>query len=1354
MGIWLPLRENCEWDSVFDMHKCFDEDYNNFFLAMIRLVVNLAYWIYQKAPSLVKFLAFLHLIRLGSELPSELIMLQGILAGVLVLFPAESEDGWFVGRGRFVRDNYWHVLLLLLGPAVIVAILHASRIARKASVLVRDYVYDNLDVEISFPETQAGMPGETPLDTPGEAIMRRLFVEEKELQRRKEDEQLQREHDRRHPGDEEGRRMVRSQQELLRQRREEEDRRASRPGHRAAREPAEQSGDPDGSAFYQYLQRQRRAKMGSLHRSRSDDAEWVRTTIREPGRKGPKVIRWHNRATQTEPVDGGVGPEMLNKVRKTVPPAGHSQGTQTSPLLLTLFGHEQQTSDNGLVQVVPSPPLVKKQPVTQEAEADDEKPNKTSPRQRTKALETVQKRYNIPKPASSVNPAPKTQIETPQVKKDGNISKSTLPEQNPEPSKVETPKANRERRLNLPKPSPLRNVVTAADLTTLEGSVKESHITTETATAGTPPSTAPVKNEPVSTEAKKPSTELIISSPPPEQTPAHAALSTAPETKEKAKEPPFKRIDDTISESHDQPAVSTPVDEPPIPPRRSRWPRGAGVQKMRPLQALRTNPDLLSRNNLQPLINRDSESRTETPQKAQEPELAPAQHQPQNEEPQGENACTVPEQQDQQPQVLEEESFAPELMDIEDEATAQVGGFESAPENFGSFEDFTDHHNVSLPAWDEDDFSTSHTEPQGEASTEPEQPNDHEDMDIDDEDPLDLLEDTMGDRSKHGDEVASEIASRMEELSSSMRSVQLDDTQQNLDDGQGMDWQEEQVVVAPESREVNMGDDGVQESQQPTPSTSAILQQAPVIRPPEQHDVGLTERLRRAMAQQEEQNASASTEGTSEVAVPVPVAMPQLPDPVQDNQEETGMEVEPGASLAETPTLNLPYFSFIIPPPSQPSGQAPALTPPLFWSTPSGQSTVDEEDEFSDLERDMTAAFEDMSFEDDSDANTFVPDTEFQHPPTSHHHSASTPSGDDDQTTPIGPALLPSAQAATADTPTLPAPYMPMSVAAQAPEESQEASQETMSRRRILKPKTRKTNTPTTPSAELEKQLTQTESQGSGQQPASGEEEQREDPVQGDTEAQNILHLAEIVGIPHAGASQVRETAATNTPASGEQSTTGQGEVLPEEKAEPETSAPEYQTNEMIPSGDNQDPSSSSGPTEPPKTPQVQGTAQPPRDRERESIRALRQTFPSSAYVSTVQMGGLIFPGGNQITASPTEITAEPRTPGAERVPTPSDEGSEKPKPLEDPEKLRRQILARRKKKPQLFHTTKRETPPSPTVRGNDPPEKPKTPLKPGDESPRLMYSPGWNTEGGGLKIISPSSVPDHVREQENKDKP
>lgn len=301
LPMWLPLREGCEWDSIFNMHECFDPEYDTLPLVLLRL----AFWVFAVSPRFLWWLLMLYHFRRLINTSRAVVFLQAVTAAALCLIPWiwQSDYSRLRSQTEPFFAHCWQLWFLLSSPNILFTAYHLPGTVRDGIVLARDYAYRCMDLEILFPE-----PGEVnldadPRDTAGEAFFKKLLTEDRERRRRKEsEEQATQEHElamREREREEREREVVR-QKELEDRRRQRERR------EEAARQEEQRRGyDPDAdfsglAAIFRRTDRRWRPRVPEPE----PELELARVKVQDPRSKGSrKVIAFYSRGTQTEPRD-------------------------------------------------------------------------------------------------------------------------------------------------------------------------------------------------------------------------------------------------------------------------------------------------------------------------------------------------------------------------------------------------------------------------------------------------------------------------------------------------------------------------------------------------------------------------------------------------------------------------------------------------------------------------------------------------------------------------------------------------------------------------------------------------------------------------------------------------------------------------------------------------------------------------------------------------------------------------------------------------------------------------------------------------------------------------------------------
>ncbi|WAO84259.1 Hypothetical protein NCS54_00146800 [Fusarium falciforme] len=299
LPMWLPLREGCEWDSIFNMHECFDPEYDTLPLVLLRL----AFWVFAVSPRFLWWLLMLYHFRRLINTSRAVVFLQAVTAAALCLIPWiwQSDYSRLRSQTEPFFANCWQLWFLLSSPNILFTAYHLPGTVRDGIVLARDYAYRCMDLEILFPE-----PGEVnldadPRDTAGEAFFKKLLTEDWERRRRKEsEERATREYE---LAMREREREVR-EREVVRQKELEDRRRQRERRDEAARQEEQRRGyDPDAdfsglAAIFRRTDRRWRPRVPESE----PELELARVKVQDPRSKGSrKVIAFYSRGTQTEP---------------------------------------------------------------------------------------------------------------------------------------------------------------------------------------------------------------------------------------------------------------------------------------------------------------------------------------------------------------------------------------------------------------------------------------------------------------------------------------------------------------------------------------------------------------------------------------------------------------------------------------------------------------------------------------------------------------------------------------------------------------------------------------------------------------------------------------------------------------------------------------------------------------------------------------------------------------------------------------------------------------------------------------------------------------------------------------------
>lgn len=308
------------------MYDCFDPEYDIFPLVLLRL----AFRVFAGGPKLLWWMLMLYNFRRLINTTRAVVLLQAVTGLTLYLFSRIWQGGYSRtgSQTELFFADCWHLWFLLSSPNILFLACHLPGNIRDGIVLARDYAYDGMDLEILFPE-----PGEVdldadPRDTAGEVFMKRLLAEDRERRRRKEREEQARREDEmaRQRREREAREREAVRQMELEERRRQ---RARREEEARLEEERRARDEPDAAYFRLAAIFRRTARRWRPQVPEPEpELELARVKLRDPGSKGSrKVIAFYNRSTQTESGDfpGGRSGKVLSSSRYT------SHGVQTDP---------------------------------------------------------------------------------------------------------------------------------------------------------------------------------------------------------------------------------------------------------------------------------------------------------------------------------------------------------------------------------------------------------------------------------------------------------------------------------------------------------------------------------------------------------------------------------------------------------------------------------------------------------------------------------------------------------------------------------------------------------------------------------------------------------------------------------------------------------------------------------------------------------------------------------------------------------------------------------------------------------------------------------------------------------------
>ncbi|KAM0242883.1 hypothetical protein ACHAP5_007136 [Fusarium lateritium] len=193
--LWLPLRDDCEWDSIFNMQECYDKDYDNILLALMVLLLRtllttpFAFW---------AFMIF-HFSRQFSHRLLLFILALSIITVVPIwLLPTIYSDSY--ERHRAVAESsfstmreIWMLLALpniFFCPASVTLWLRQSITKMQEAVIgMGDYISYNFDFDfdISFPASPLTPRNDE--DSGADLWTRLLLQEAAEERQAKQDEE-------------------------------------------------------------------------------------------------------------------------------------------------------------------------------------------------------------------------------------------------------------------------------------------------------------------------------------------------------------------------------------------------------------------------------------------------------------------------------------------------------------------------------------------------------------------------------------------------------------------------------------------------------------------------------------------------------------------------------------------------------------------------------------------------------------------------------------------------------------------------------------------------------------------------------------------------------------------------------------------------------------------------------------------------------------------------------------------------------------------------------------------------------------------------------------------------------------
>ncbi|WZH40401.1 uncharacterized protein QYS62_001333 [Fusarium acuminatum] len=157
---WLPLRDDCEWDSIFNIHECYDEEYDNVLSALMGVLLR----IFLTTPFFFWAFMVFHFSQYLSQRLLLLILALSIITAVPVwLLPTIYSDGYERHRGMAepsfsIMREIWMLLALpnifFCPPIVTLWLRQSIAMIQEAIIGMGDYVRNGFDFDISFPVSQ------------------------------------------------------------------------------------------------------------------------------------------------------------------------------------------------------------------------------------------------------------------------------------------------------------------------------------------------------------------------------------------------------------------------------------------------------------------------------------------------------------------------------------------------------------------------------------------------------------------------------------------------------------------------------------------------------------------------------------------------------------------------------------------------------------------------------------------------------------------------------------------------------------------------------------------------------------------------------------------------------------------------------------------------------------------------------------------------------------------------------------------------------------------------------------------------------------------------------------------------
>ncbi|CAG7561453.1 unnamed protein product [Fusarium equiseti] len=191
--LWLPLQDNCEWDSPFNMGNCFDEQYHNIFFAMMKMLIDLTRF--------TTFPFLLFVLGMYAECMATLLMaflsIITIIPMILMRLIWAEEYHIHGGMGNPVvaySVQTWIILstpnIVLWAPSAAFAVSQWARIVEETIISLRIQAHSSFDFEILFPDFSAGRVLGSDLSQSGaEAWMKKLVQEDQDERKSRREEE-------------------------------------------------------------------------------------------------------------------------------------------------------------------------------------------------------------------------------------------------------------------------------------------------------------------------------------------------------------------------------------------------------------------------------------------------------------------------------------------------------------------------------------------------------------------------------------------------------------------------------------------------------------------------------------------------------------------------------------------------------------------------------------------------------------------------------------------------------------------------------------------------------------------------------------------------------------------------------------------------------------------------------------------------------------------------------------------------------------------------------------------------------------------------------------------------------------